>query len=174
MVSHTVYFTKEAIYADVSEINLREREANPRRCWKEEHFILAEKSWPKGQWSFYIPDARWKLCCHLDFFGNIGGDSGGTRGIPVHALCISMHLRVYSSTLRHLWTPIKNKLSLHSQLFMDAHACLSEDWICASMFLRASRPLGVLWVLSTECWVSALVSWQMYPPARLLALTARP
>lgn len=82
--SHTVYFTKEAIYDDVREIKLREREANRRRRWKEANFILAGNGWPEGRWCFCIPDARWKMGCRLDLYVSIRGDSGGTGGVPVH------------------------------------------------------------------------------------------
>lgn len=78
---HTVYFTKEAIYYDVREIKLGEREANTRRCWKEANFILAENGWPEGRRCFCIPDARGKIGCRLAFYVNIREDDGG---VPVH------------------------------------------------------------------------------------------
>ena len=50
--SHTVYFTKGAIYDDVREIKLREREANRRHCWKEENFYLGRERVARGSMVF--------------------------------------------------------------------------------------------------------------------------
>lgn len=139
---HTVYITEEAIYDDVREIKLGEREANRRRCWKEANFILAKNGWPEGGWCFCIPDARWKMGCRLDFYVNIRGDSAGTGGVPVHGrLSLYIFVCAYSSTLRNLRTPIQTKFHCALVYARSRSSVGRLDFLCACMFMCVSRPL---------------------------------
>lgn len=176
--SQTVYFTKEAIYDDVREITLGEREENRRRCWKEANFILAASGWPEGRWLFLYSRCSLENGLSSASLREHKRRQRSDRGCPsarLTLLCVYLYILHHLGTSGHL-----SKQSFIVHLFMHAHARLSTDLISCvrvHVYVCVSRPpLGPVQatVLSTERWVSALLSWQMYPPACPLALTASP
>lgn len=69
----------EPIYNDARKIKPRQTEANATLM---ETFLFW---WRMGgrrvDGAFCIPDARWKMGCHLGFYVSTRGDS---RGVPAH------------------------------------------------------------------------------------------
>lgn len=117
--------------------------------------------------------------CHLDFYANTKRGNRGTWGMLMHTwLCTYPRACVCSSTFSNLRKPIQTNFHC-AVVYVCSHLsfcrlgllCMCKH-VCMCV-QTPERPVQAT-VLSTECWVSALVSWQMYPQACPLALTARP